>query len=810
MDVDLPKLISKQSSYLIGIRLKSNDFGLQNDVQTLNDVQTQNDGAIIGSILCGSLVMHCNEFRELIISKLPLMPKKFQFLSKNGWPRIEKDEEANIEILQLFRFGVVTIQRCFDLPPLGIKWHNDKCVGFIFIDYSSYLSDARNKILEDFAVELKGINFEFLTTQKWPVSQLQEEKLTVWDICNENFCYLNKVEKEMEKPKKRPLKLFGKTPRKKKCTSQFQQIQNSILISYVHCEASTHARNLKAELQNMGLESDIDDISPGQDWQDVINNALNNCTAFVALVTPRYGETKWTNREAKLADDKEKQIIPVSFLDKWPPDQLAIQFLSLQYIPWKILDEVDEGGVFNDISSWDQRCVHRVAKEIKKICTEQEVSTPDINSISLLNSNPLLSNGTDMFYAPNNSQKSKHSIIISAHPEQKKICGKNFENVEGREIRCLVFIRYIRFFHEKAYSNDNLLKQSNSYYSSCSELKNVTTSPEYENLKAMKFNFKRKVKEANCVVVVMSEDYNKSKICMQQAYYCEQRVDVIVIKYGEFQIENIILNFFPEQDMLKFSGKEDSDFFSNLKVEIVKILDDEGKSRKSYKDEIQKMVQELSSVLKIETCVYVIGGTSGVSKNAEQFCIYLGAELAKLPSFILVTEGFFGAGDLVGRNYCEEKEIRAKGQQHSIYHIIPKKDHNITGTRARQQDDGSFEKIPYGQTLFFGNSISERDDIVSSTFKICLLIEGGERSACLAEKFLWNDCIVIPIIFNNGSISSKHCLSESFSKVPSGVNPYDWSALNEFNKPDLLAKTVKKIVVALLRRVLSNSTKTKH
>ncbi|CAL1277307.1 unnamed protein product, partial [Larinioides sclopetarius] len=55
---------------------------------------------------------------------------------------------------------------------------------------------------------------------------------------------------------------------------------------------------------------------------------------------------------------------------------------------------------------------------------------------------------------------------------------------------------------------------------------------------------------------------------------------------------------------------------------------------------------------------------------------HLGAELAKLLNLTLVTEGFFGAGDLVGRNFCEEKEIKAKGQRHSIYHVIPHKDHN--------------------------------------------------------------------------------------------------------------------------------------
>lgn len=39
------------------------------------------------------------------------------------------------------------------------------------------------------------------------------------------------------------------------------------------------------------------EIKSGVDWQDALNNAVSNCEVFVPLVTPRYGETQWTNRE---------------------------------------------------------------------------------------------------------------------------------------------------------------------------------------------------------------------------------------------------------------------------------------------------------------------------------------------------------------------------------------------------------------------------------------------------------------------------------------------------------------------------------
>ena len=42
---------------------------------------------------------------------------------------------------------------------------------------------------------------------------------------------------------------------------------------------------------------DVHEIFCGSDWQDSLNFAVSHCSVFVPLVTPRYGETQWTNRE---------------------------------------------------------------------------------------------------------------------------------------------------------------------------------------------------------------------------------------------------------------------------------------------------------------------------------------------------------------------------------------------------------------------------------------------------------------------------------------------------------------------------------
>ncbi|XP_015907178.1 uncharacterized protein [Parasteatoda tepidariorum] len=822
------------SQVILGIKLRNDGF--------VDKSNCYDDGAIVGSIICSDLSLSCSNFRRLLNAENLCLPEKFKFLSNHGWP-IDQAEEHKIEISQLILSNIVTIQRHFELPRLGVKWHDGEFIGFIFISFNSSLIVVRQAI----NVELNHkfidaeTKFEFIDTHGWPVSPSQEKDLNVWDISKGNTCLINRITAKRKaspqdlKIKKKNLKLSDK--KEFQVTSQKINSSTSILISYVHAEAMTHAKDLKNELINMGIDSvflDIDDIYAGQDWQDVVNTALNNCTAFVALVTNRYGETKWTNREAKLADDKDKLIIPISFLDKWPPDQLAIQFLSLQYIPWISKEDFISEADFlvgNDIAQWNPRSVHRVAKKIKQLCSECDISTPD--SSSLYDSQSSRHQDLDAYIMPypapasttfNKSNLKKPLIVISAHPHQKTFVDKLIQHLDTEyELWssitistdtgnvCNVFDDSQSFESSPCIESSSHIKRSESY-SASSEQDGASKGfscgwGDNEYYQCEKSEFKKMVKNASLVILINSEDYNKTRICRQQAFYCEQRIEVIVIKYGTFQTDTLLLNLYPEQDMLEISSEQIvkfnegypcNDFIKNLKEEVIKSLET-SKDRNTYKDKIQNQVATLKTEIKTELCVYIIGGTNCISKNAEAFCINLGSELAKLKKLTLVTEGFFGAGEIVGKNFCEEKEILAKGKPKCIcYHILPHRDCNVS-KRARQSEDGSFEKIPYGRTLFYGNSIAERDDIVSSTFKTCILIEGGERSASLAEKFLWNDCTVIPIIFNNRSISSKMCLLASIKKPPLGVSKQDWCKLEQFNSVEELAKTVKKIVFDLFK-----------
>ena len=71
-------------------------------------------------------------------------------------------------------------------------------------------------------------------------------------------------------------------------------------------------------------------------------------TVIVGYNRRKFSLVSSLNREycfsqVKLADVLAKVIIPINFLDHWPPRSLAIQFSTTQYIPWKTLDSIREG-----------------------------------------------------------------------------------------------------------------------------------------------------------------------------------------------------------------------------------------------------------------------------------------------------------------------------------------------------------------------------------------------------------------------------------------------------------------------------------
>lgn len=124
----------------------------------------------------------------------------------------------------------------------------------------------------------------------------------------------------------------------------------------------------------------------------------------------------------------------------------------------------------------------------------------------------------------------------------------------------------------------------------------------------------------------------------------------------------------------------------------------------------------------------------------------------------VVTGGFYGAGDITARAFEEALQNNPRSpvtpsptSTGPIFHILPVKDTKDFTKKATQNEEGSFEPVSYGNTLFLGDSVKERESVVARLFDICIVVEGGPGSAHEVEEFIWNDHYVIPIISTGGA-----------------------------------------------------------
>ncbi|CAN7990871.1 unnamed protein product, partial [Ixodes hexagonus] len=363
-------------------------------------------------------------------------------------------------------------------PRIGVLSTSGNSLGFVFSDYNAILRQFRDAVIEQLHDPKKTTRpeFRFVEGNGWPITTRQEAALTVLDVLNNRnlFIQLGTVPTGdimpapilpqlpsslmNQRPASTSSQVTAMTPdewdgKRKKSVRFGRNEPKPILISYVRAETAQHALNLKQELlkMNFSVYLDIDEIKIGSDWQDALNYAVSECHLFVPLISPMYGKTQWTNREVKLADVLHKVIIPVNFLESWPPECLAIQFASTQYIAaWKLCEHESSQAVGemykNDYRIWDDTNLKRVAKEIAeryrqtvkreqiaerraKPSIKQPKRTSHLGTLATVEETPMsrpVSRGEPAGYNHGFVEQMellepKQLIVISAHPKQKDI-----------------------------------------------------------------------------------------------------------------------------------------------------------------------------------------------------------------------------------------------------------------------------------------------------------------------------------------------------------------------------------------------------
>jgi hypothetical protein len=173
----------------------------------------------------------------------------------------------------------------------------------------------------------------------------------------------------------------------------------------------------------------------------------------------------------------------------------------------------------------------------------------------------------------------------------------------------------------------------------------------------------------------------------------------------------------------------------------------------------------------------IIGSTEFWGADSEQICTEIGRALAPLEDLILVTGGVEGVGETVGRIFFERR--RQLGLLPSVFHVLP---------RGEPLWD-------YGETLFAGNSMSERREILGRLGGVFVAIEGGPGTAHEAEVAIGSSSPLIPVGRSGGASA------ELFRRLscPKAHLQTQWDCLAD---PELahsvVASAVRDLAAALL------------
>lgn len=102
-----------------------------------------------------------------------------------------------------------------------------------------------------------------------------------------------------------------------------------VFISYSRHD-QTFAKRLATDLSQVGADVwiDVDDIPPGMDWSNAIQEGLDTCDVMLLIVSPSSMDSPNVQDEWKYFKDQGKLLFPVL----WQPARLHFQLHRLQYV----------------------------------------------------------------------------------------------------------------------------------------------------------------------------------------------------------------------------------------------------------------------------------------------------------------------------------------------------------------------------------------------------------------------------------------------------------------------------------------------
>lgn len=823
---------------------------------------------MIGTVyqLLESRSLHTLEhFRKEMVATLSetLGQRKFLFLTPHGW-EVNRDLEKVLKLSNVITScGRVNIRLDYNRPRLGvvIEGPPDVPMGFLFCSMSQSIAE----LVDEMAKQLPGLyrslsskQFYFLDRNSWPVSRDQESSLSVLDIAHSscvkircsrsNFSRkVSMIEGGNERSDSHRFSISDSLPHEfflaadanevlspisEQPEATEQQWKSSdytdakmtlsdtqtfeILLSYVHTEAGKYALLIKTALEDLGYSVflDIHCIEGGKDWQDVLNSAITNCVLFVPLITFQYGKTLWTNREIKLADVLQKAILPVNFNENWPPKCLAIQFATTQYIPGR--------PSTSDVEITPETFLEGNASEIAVKISEQyqkeKQAAPsriaeDSGELEIGARTLLSRQNTEIFDEPATTPSSAGLKVPSSYlrTSRRRSALKSYASnlpdsipeqyrmaiVESRAGKPLIVISCSQ--KQRDFAEDLVVKLQKincEVWCSCD-----ISDRSDEDKSAL---FQSKVDEAGAVIFILSKDFSEDAFCEQQVYYCEQRKRIIPLNYEPHEMPDWMATLIGTSSFIDCKSQS---YLTALLDRVSAVLNpsqanDELKQMVKEKAEIASLCLQLDQQMPTGDHVYISGGTKFYSKQGEAISREIGRQLANEEDVILVTGGFYGIGETVGRSFFEER--KRLNIPHGVCHVVAERDAQDKSSQTRQNPDLTFQLVPYGDTLFFGSSVRQREMLTPRVVETCVLIEGGPGAAFEAQQFVWNGHRVIPIRVTGGAARGAFNVPSMILIRPPNVAESDWSLLgDESASPSDIASAVVRIIRVLKTQSLS-------
>lgn len=717
------------------------------------------------------------------------LPTSYVFLTSDGWEVSESAEETitihsvvcdgNIVKLRTRYTSQQRVGMIYEKIPLCTVFLQDGDFGGSLRDLRKVFATQHPVLYDTVMIEEQAL---FLDVNGWPVMYNQESELQLIVALYNNTVHLTKPvfrvasvspSQEEAKPPLTPQQvvrpnedtIHRSPPSPKVMVKSPSFVRKSqelpeIMVSYVHKEASGPAARLSEELTKLGYSVFLDKniIKAGDDWQDVLNEAVCNCRLFLPIVTPLYGLTEWTNKEVKLADILGKFIIPVTFLPKWPPMCLAIQFATTQYIKW----HTSSDGTHLALNT----VVNTVAAEISDQYTTMKVMIKEKEE-------------EEREGEEDEGKKAKETIAMKSDTKEKKLSSKlaSLPRSLPDMIRKSIF-KQDKSLIVMSYHPSQLEFVEGVRHDLESRGFEVWASMAGDNLQKREV-FMKKVNVAGVVVFVLSQEYATSSSCEQEMYYVEGRKRVIPIIVNSFQIPGWMTTLIGPDNFLDSRSPNFQEVFME-EVECATVpAKAEGRLRKlvEQKTKLHKLCTDLKKNLPKGKLVYVTGGTKVSTTNNIAICQEFGKLLANQLDCVLITGGFYGVGEAVGKSFYKERQELEKPE--GVIHIQATKDPQDHTMQARQNSDGCFLPVPYGVTHFYCDTVRQRDMLIAKVIDLCILIEGGPSAAFEAHQFSWSGHTVVPVVSTGGAASGKFNAPPGIFYKPHYVNDSDWSILSD-------------------------------